>query len=108
MRYDDAARSLAQLRGLDRWGDEYDDVRGEDDDDGLLAPPLPLSPTQQAALASAVTEGVQERGCDNTLRAAEAWTTSAGLDWGAVQAGLQGRGGYCDCEVLFNVGLAAP
>ncbi|MPZ67677.1 MAG: DUF2695 domain-containing protein [Pseudonocardiaceae bacterium] len=107
MRYDDASRSLARLRGLDRWGDEYDDVHWEDDDDPP-APPLQLSPTQQAALASAITEGVQERGCDNTLRAAEAWVTSAGLDWGAVQAGLQGRGGYCDCEVLFNVGLTTP
>lgn len=98
------------LTDPDAW-DEYDIAREEalnwDDDDDLgPPPPLPLSPAQQAALATAIDDGLREHGCDNTLRAAQSWATQAGLDWNAVQAGLQGRGGFCDCEVLLNVRLA--
>lgn len=90
--------------------DEYDIARDEalvrDGDDLGPPPPLPLNPAQQAALAAAIDDGLREHGCDNTLRAAQSWTTQAGLDWDAVHAGLQGRGGFCDCEVLLNAGLA--
>lgn len=86
-------------------GDEFDD-------DDLLweeyeepAVPLRLSASQEAALAAAIEAGVQARGCDNTLRAAREWAAAAGLDWDELRAGLEGRGGFCDCEVLLNVGL---
>ncbi len=93
-----------RLTDPDGWYD-YDDALWDDDDLGPV-PPLPLSPAQQAALAAAIDDGLREHGCDNTLRAAQSWTTQAGLDWTAVHAGLEGRGGFCDCEVLLNVGLA--
>lgn len=93
-----------RLADPDGWYD-YDDVLWDDDDLGPV-PPLPLSPAQQAALAAAIENGLHEHGCDNTLRAAQSWTIQAGLDWTAVHAGLEGRGGSCDCEVLLNVGLA--
>lgn len=97
-------------RFLPRWlsdpdGWDEDDLLWDDDDTGP-PPPLPPSPAQQAALATAIDDGLRAHGCDNTLRAAQSWTTRAGLDWNGVHAGLQGRGGFCDCEVLFNVGLA--
>lgn len=106
MNYDNP-RLLARLRGLDSRRDEDDDFRWDDDPYDLApTPPLPLSPPQEAALASAIAEGLREQGCDNTLRAAQSWTARAGLDWAVVRAGLEGRGGHCDCEVLLNVGLA--
>jgi hypothetical protein len=78
--------------------DEFD---GWDDD--MRAPALTLSAEQQVALASAVGRGLDERGCDNTLRAAQRWAAGAGVDWPTLQSRLEGNGGYCDCELLFNV-----
>jgi len=52
----------------------------------------------------AVEAGLRERGCDNTLRAARKWAASAaGVAWPGLRAELEGNGGYCDCEILFNV-----
>lgn len=99
---DDTARFLT--RRLTGWFDD-EDLLFDDDPDDLPPPPLTLSPRQQAALAAAIEAGLHENGCDNTLRAAQRWVDQAGLDWSTVAAALQGRGGYCDCEVLLNVEL---
>jgi len=107
MNSSDRARVLARLPYQAGWrDDDEDDVRWDEEDDLGPAPPLNLSRPQRVELAAAITAALQQRGCDNTLRAAQSWTAGAGLDWSAVQAGLQGRGGYCDCEVLLNVDLA--
>ncbi len=102
----DTSRTSSRRRvGLPPWFDEEDEIYRDDELDDAAAP-LPLSPSQQAALAAAIEADVQRRGCDNTLRAAQAWAAQAGLDWDAVRAGLEGNGGWCDCEVLLNVGLS--
>lgn len=88
--------------------DEYLEELGADWDDEDDAPaPLRLAPAEAVALAAAVEASLRQRGCDNTLRAAQDWSVGAGLDWPPLRAGLEGRGGFCDCEVLLNVGLAA-
>ncbi len=80
--------------------DDPDDWWGEADEQALI---VNLTPVQQAALVVAVDAGLQERGCDNTLRAAQHWADGAGVDWPRLRVELQSNGGYCDCEILFNV-----
>jgi len=64
---------------------------------------LDLEPAQRYALAAAVRAGLRRDGCDNTLRAARAWAGQAGVPWVSLREQLAANGGYCDCEVLFNV-----
>ncbi|MGQ0845302.1 MAG: DUF2695 domain-containing protein [Sporichthyaceae bacterium] len=44
-----------------------------------------------------------EFGCNNRLRWALVWRDHAAPNATALHRSLQSRGGYCDCEVLFNV-----
>lgn len=83
---------------------EFDWLDDAVDDEPL--PPLHLTATQQATLAASVRAEVRELGCDNTLRAARRWTTNAGLNWQRLQAALEGRGAFCDCELVLNADLA--
>lgn len=96
--------------GDPRWSVHFDDPLERDDDPDdwwdeadEQAPIVNLTPVQQAALVVAVNAGLQERGCDNTLRASQHWAEGAGVDWPRLRLELQGNGGYCDCEILFNV-----
>lgn len=64
-------------------------------DDSLSAP------GEHECLPCYLNRMVSAHGCDNHLRWAEVWrhrNNAAGL-----QRWLHSRGGYCDCEVLFNV-----
>jgi hypothetical protein len=84
--------------------DEYDTYEYDDGfDDEVPRGPVPLEPRQRASLAVAIDEGLRERGCDNTLRAAEAWARREQVPWERLREELEARGGFCDCEVLFNV-----
>jgi Protein of unknown function (DUF2695) len=76
---------------------EYDEL----DDLEFDAPGLSLSLEQQAALATAVEARL--RTCDGTLRVAQEWAQSAGVDWPPLRRELEENGGYCDCEVVLNV-----
>jgi Protein of unknown function (DUF2695) len=81
---------------------EYDDP---DDDECDIRPPrgrLPLPPAQVASLQRAVEAGLLEHGCDNTLRAAQAWARREGVRWARLRDALEERSGFCDCEVLLN------
>jgi hypothetical protein len=64
-------------------------------------PGLSLSLEQQAALAAAVEARL--RSCDGTLRVAQEWARSAGVEWPSLRRELEDNGGYCDCEVVLNV-----
>jgi hypothetical protein len=85
--------------------DDYDDDRYDDDryDDEVPRAPLPLDPAQTASLVRAIDVGLAGRGCDNTLRAAHAWARREKVRWSWLRNVLEERGGFCDCEVLFNV-----
>jgi len=41
--------------------------------------------------------------CDHTLRETEAFLRSRGLNVERVLPWLREHGGYCDCEVIYNV-----
>jgi hypothetical protein len=42
-------------------------------------------------------------GCDTTLRWAERWRDQQPATYGWLMPWLRSGGGYCDCEVIFNV-----
>jgi len=41
--------------------------------------------------------------CDGTLKLTRQWMRAHGVDEAINISELEERGGYCDCEVLFNV-----
>lgn len=41
--------------------------------------------------------------CDHTLSRTRTWAANEGLDPGRVLESVRSFGGYCDCEVVFNV-----
>jgi len=41
--------------------------------------------------------------CDGTLKLTQQWMRTHGVDEATNIPELEERGGYCDCEVLFNV-----
>ena len=45
--------------------------------------------------------------CDGTLKLTRQWMRAHGVDEAINIPELEERGGYCDCEVLFN-GASAP
>ena len=89
------------------WPDPDDDL--DDDLDDFLddAPPRPpltaVTPAQAAELFATVEAAVTATGCDNTLRTAQRWAADRGLRWSRLRTELEGYGGFCDCEILFNV-----
>jgi hypothetical protein len=48
-------------------------------------------------------DGVFVQGCDKTLRHTRHWAEEQRLDIERVLESVGAFGGYCDCEVLFNV-----
>ena len=46
---------------------------------------------------------VGEFGCDNKLRWVRRWRDACAPRATALERRLESRGGYCDCEVAFNV-----
>ena len=73
------------------------------DDDEVPPAPIDLPPAQFTSLTRAIDRSLQERGCDNTLRAAHAWAQREKVAWARLRTALEDHGGYCDCEVLLNV-----
>jgi hypothetical protein len=90
----------ALLRSFPRDEDEF---LSDEYDDETPRTPLALAPAQRASLARAVDIGLREHGCDNTLRAAQAWALGQKVPWGRLRDAFEERGGFCDCEVLLNV-----
>lgn len=41
--------------------------------------------------------------CDTTLKRTQAFCEAAGADFEAVKQTLESHGGYCDCEIVYNV-----
>ena len=80
-----------------------DDLWDDDGEDDVPAPALGLTAEQQSALAAAIAAGLEEHGCDNTLRAARQWAAHAQVRWSTLEAALERNGGFCDCEVVLNV-----
>lgn len=94
---------IAARSGPGWWPADADDELDLDDEPYPPRVPLGLDPGQQVALARAVDAGLRTHGCDSTLRIARAWARDAGLEWRSLRRRLQASGGYCDCEIVFNV-----
>ena len=64
-----------------------------------------LFPNQLHELRGHLDVTVSELGipCDHTLARTTEWAKKAGLDVEKVLTSVRAFGGYCDCEVLFNV-----
>lgn len=86
----------------DMGDDEAAELLAQEFDDDVPAA-LSLTADQRSALAATVTRGLEEGSCDNTLRFAQQYAAGAGLAWPPLRDELKDNGGYCDCEVLFNV-----
>jgi hypothetical protein len=65
---------------------------------------LGLTPSQLDELGSHLQARLTEKGCDHALRHTQEWLESIGTGKkkGVIDA-LRNQGGYCDCEVLYNV-----
>ncbi len=63
----------------------------------------PLHGDELAELFAVVEVLLLRRGCDGTLRICERWLTGGGHEVPRVVRWLKENGGYCDCEVVFNV-----
>jgi hypothetical protein len=102
--YDDRIPPRSPFADPSPYGDEYDAYEYDDGfDDEVPRAPLPLEPAQTRSLAAAIDAILAARGCDNTLRSAMAWARQEKVRWGWLRNELEQRGGFCDCEVLFNV-----
>lgn len=64
---------------------------------------MPLSPAQLDQLFRTLETDLLRTACDNTLLLTKHWLSQQGHDPMPVLAWLRRYGGYCDCEVLFNV-----
>jgi hypothetical protein len=54
-----------------------------------------------------VASHLESRHCDHTLRATREWAKARSVDADALVESLSHFGGYCDCEVTFNVNAEA-
>lgn len=61
------------------------------------------APEDRECLACYVLRMLEEFGCDNKLRWASHWRDRCAPRATALERGLEDRGGFCDCEVAFNV-----
>lgn len=102
-RYDGRVRPRSPFAAADPFT-EYDAYDCDDGfDDEVPRAPLPLEPARTRSLAAAIDTALAARGCDNTLRSTMAWARREKVRWGWLRSELEARGGFCDCEVLFNV-----
>ena len=65
---------------------------------------MPLAPTLLHELFDDLDQRLHEQGCHHDLRLTEGFLQGRLTDWPAVRAWLGEWGGFCDCEVLANVG----
>jgi len=72
---------------------------------------LPLSKAQLRTLLDTLDNALAEDSndgasgsCDHTLSRTQAFLTENSLPQDGILDWLRGQGGYCDCEVLANVG----
>lgn len=61
------------------------------------------APRERECLACYVLRMLDSFGCDNTLRWARRWRDSCAPRATGLERRLERRGGFCDCEIAFNV-----
>ncbi len=69
----------------------------------------PISDEQASSMYDAIFLGLGDgakppvEGCDHTLKHTKIWSEQSMVDFDRLKSWLQSNGGFCDCEVLFNV-----
>lgn len=86
-----------------RWPDPDDELDLFDDDSYEPRVLVTLTAAQQADLVATLQRALRADGCDNTLRAARRWAGASDVPWARLRREVEQNGGYCDCEILFNV-----
>jgi len=64
---------------------------------------MPLEKIDLEKLINFLEVQLEETGCDHKLRHTELWLSNTEYDVNLVKAALLAQGGYCDCEVMYNV-----
>ncbi len=64
---------------------------------------MSISTQQLTRLGLYISDALTITPCDQTLHNATKWAEKNKIDEKELVQVLQQRGGYCDCEVLFNV-----
>jgi hypothetical protein len=75
--------------------------RGQQRKAALAALPLPVA--ELKAMFDMLNLELPKQGCDHTRRLTRSWLAGRGHDIDRVFDWLETQGGFCDCEVLFNV-----
>ena len=65
---------------------------------------LPLTISDLEAMFHSLDIELGRQGCDHSRRLTQAWLVGRGCELETVFAWLDEHGGFCDCEVLANVG----
>lgn len=61
------------------------------------------APQRQECLACYLCRTLPQLGCDGQLRLTRRWQRAQQQSTGGLTRYLRAGGGFCDCEVLFNV-----
>jgi len=64
---------------------------------------LPIDRNELESLFGYLDEELEKRECDNKLSLTETYCAMHSLDFPVLKVWLEKNGGYCDCEVMFNV-----
>lgn len=64
---------------------------------------LPLDKSYILDLFDFLNVELEERGCNHNFQIASEFLKSKGLDKESVFEWFREQGGYCDCEILFNI-----
>jgi len=64
---------------------------------------LPISQEKLEDLGRYIEQSLLSSPCDHTFRFTIAWAKRNGINVEQLCSALEERGGYCDCEVIFNV-----
>ena len=69
---------------------------------------LPVSKDTLNRLFDYLYEQMKARGCDDELTITTEFLIQNGVPTDDVLAWLKKHGGYCDCEVIYNVAVLFP
>jgi len=64
---------------------------------------MPLEEIDLENLINYIEEKLEEAECNHKLKLTESWLLNTEYDASLVKAALLAQGGFCDCEVMYNV-----
>jgi len=64
---------------------------------------MPLEKIDLESLINFLEDELEEAKCNHNFQLTESWLSSTEYDVSLVKAALLAQGGFCDCEVMYNV-----